>query len=130
MIQENEIRCGNTFLHNGEWNSEGYNGLFTWRPSDWYALSECRLNLEDVAPIPLTPEVLKACGFVYRSNWTMVVDKKVFSFNIGAFDNEWRVWWDCTLCSFVKMQHLHQLQNLFFALVGRELIYSPKTEEK
>jgi len=98
--------------------------------------------------IPLTPEVLLACWFEYQKiegisrlsydfddapegdthNWTLKVPKndhvedlprfELVKFGDGEikFSHQWLR---------VTVKYLHQLQNLYFAITGGELIYSP-----
>lgn len=65
-------------------------------------------------PIPLTEEILLKCGFVPCS----IIDNH---FNISGM----RIWKcnDMFLCdkNGVHIKYLHQLQNLYFAIVGKEL---------
>lgn len=83
-----------------------------------------------ITPIPLTEEVLLKCGFVWDDfendppDWlcwkvgtksTLLTDRSCnFSFIEFA-----------TSLGRIKVQHLHQLQNLYFALTGQELTYTP-----
>lgn len=67
-----------------------------------------------IEPIPLTEEILLKCGFVPCS----IIDNH---FNISGM-----CIWKCNDMFFcdkngVHIKHLHQLQNLYFALIGEEL---------
>jgi hypothetical protein len=86
-------------------------------------------------PIPLSPEVLMACGFEndYSESWTIkngahykegttfftinfFTSKFQFSIGTGSENTDY---------VFLKIpQSLHQLQNLYFALTGKELEFS------
>jgi len=77
-----------------------------------------------IEPIPLTPDVLKKCGFK--------VD--LFSANLyHAPDDYWQVYIDDTGgvfrmpgTSLAKIKYLHQLQNLYFFISGgTEINYKP-----
>lgn len=71
---------------------------------------------ETYTPIILTEEILLKCGFK-RFPWGLVINELLFK--------------DDLKCSFleleigngfrVKVNFLHQLQNLYFALTGKEL---------
>lgn len=86
--------------------------------------------LNHFEPIPITPEVLVNCGF----KKTLGIDAIYFIDNIGwdsingitirvLYRNE--INRRCTDWShYDHIEHLHQLQNLFFALTGEELNYS------
>lgn len=84
-----------------------------------------------IHPIPLTPEILLACGFGYdRSNeyWTFY-----------SLPNNWHIGESCHNEpsagvekgkfywgeNYKEIKSLHQLQNLYFALTGSELEYKP-----
>lgn len=75
-------------------------------------------------PIPLTPEILEKCGF--DSDW---------SYDIPKYQkNNFIMFWDGETLSAnfghmvdlsVYLKHLHQLQNLYYALTQTELKYEP-----
>jgi len=79
-------------------------------------------------PIPLTPEILEKCGFVYEhdqigmmyriKNFVMFYDGEGIGRNYGMdATDEARMDVNC--------KSLHQLQNLYFALTNTELNYTP-----
>ena len=73
----------------------------------------------EVYPIPLTLEVLEKCGFEVSN-----IGNHIFYKNgvIIFFENgKWGISCD-SRCS---LNYLHQLQNLYFALTGKELNYTP-----
>lgn len=94
------------------------------------------------SPIPLTPEILKKCGFVkgvffkkecYVMEYLRPLESlppsqiislvkitrpNEYSFIIQHEENKMRV-------AITSAKHLHQLQNLYYALTGEELIYTP-----
>lgn len=107
-----ELRIGNWVINNYlkpdyETNKD---------PIGWnYYKIECGGDIEDYEdyePIPLTEEILLKCGFEklglikYELNG-VVLNIKWSSYFIHRFDTE--------------IKHLHQLQNLYFALKGEEL---------
>lgn len=81
-------------------------------------------NPADLKPIPLTEEWILKFGF--ELNYTGTVSKRFdltndprfdYSFNINGGEN-------CGLRfkgDYIKIQYVHQLQNLYFALTGEEL---------
>lgn len=131
MINANEFRIGNYCKDNlsGEWllvdeiiKSENGNhviGFFVVNrekyplPNGWQA-----------EPINLTPEILEKAGF-------LMLSKNEFVFNRYSVRKEkrldnpvWEVYLlgnDATFHWFRNIKHLHQLQNLYFALTGTEL---------
>ena len=112
-MKTNELRIGNwvnnmgvmTKFEEGDWDCI-INKLYSQTPMDRYE------------PIPLTEEWLLKFGFTfYREN---MYDIKDFTFLLDRF-----TLWDYTgeeryliACS---VNHVHQLQNLYFALTGEEL---------
>ena len=100
MIQVNELRVGNWVLEDGE-----YKKLKSMWDFD---------DIDDFDPIPLTEEILLKCGFE-RNHYGGLYLLSKFDFDLtkeGYFlvDNVR-----------VHCKHLHQLQNLYFALTGTEL---------
>lgn len=75
--------------------------------------------LEDFEPIPLSPEILEKAGFeipVNTSSYAYRMGKwAVFLWPTGAISVEFK---NIEIC---ELQHLHQLQNLYFSLTGEEL---------
>jgi hypothetical protein len=75
-----------------------------------------------IQPIPLTPEILEKCGFdrncilkIYQGvNIEWSYGKEVWLTKEGE-----------VIYEFENTQHLHQLQNLYFALTNEELNYTP-----
>lgn len=119
MIQLRELRIDNWVMLAGG----------TGVPFQINAKSFCRFTRgieTDYEPIPLSPSVLEDCGFDYDYDHA----EKWFSSDIGylgkceggysLIDSDGE-----NSLAYV-LQSLHQLQNLFFALTGTELIYKPK----
>lgn len=73
--------------------------------------------------IPLTSEWLGRCGFVADRNGWHIPDKQ-FSLT-DKFYPCWldRMLWPQDIADFkqLSLEHVHQLQNLYFALTGEEL---------
>ena len=113
MIPVNELRIGNLALLRG---------------------IECNVDIQllsrvkELQPIPLTPEVLEKCGFdrlnketmavpsIWHSTYTRVLVKT--NFDLQERGSEW-YWIEGN--TIVELKYLHQLQNLYFALTGKEL---------
>lgn len=80
-------------------------------------------GFDEILPIPLTPELLEACGFEkgielqdFNGVYNYYQNGKVqgnFYRNSNTFHPEWD--------KFATLKHLHQLQNLYFALTQTEL---------
>ena len=76
----------------------------------------------DHTPIPLTPEILEGCGFVRIGRYAIgaggyneYCNGKVKLLKVGKEDVYILAFYE------PKIQYLHQLQNLYFALTGQEL---------
>lgn len=110
-----ELRIGNYVEHNSEWSYRNEKGIIEWSESDWYALGECTLFLENILPIPLTEEWLLKFGF--ERNILEAKHNSIIYYsenNIGIKGMLGTV--KPSVCKYV-----HQLQNLYFALTGEEL---------
>lgn len=86
-------------------------------------------SVEDLQPIPLTEELLVKCGmnecddacvvrYSYRNGKfkmnIMICDQKKYILFINNIEN------GCQICS-IEVKYLHQLQNIYFDLTGKEL---------
>lgn len=86
-----------------------------------------RYPIDSISPIYLTEEILLKCGFKNKED-TYIKDlgKEIISVYYYP-DNQWHVCIDYPLLSTQNstikhgLLYLHQLQNLYFVLVGKEL---------
>lgn len=113
MINPNELRIGNVVIYHGE----------TDMP--------CRLDAEDIfniatgymgndklhSPMPITTEVLERLGWM--KDWCGYSDKNGISFSITKYGKFLPCWQDRPFKK--EIDHVHHLQNLYFALTGEEL---------
>ena len=110
MIKANELRIGNWI----------YNPLqqIPFRV-DFTALSNVyydnKLDKPRYEPIPLTEEILLKCGF--EKKFPFYVKGNI---EVRIMGNSMPCWVSSRFVT-TKDQHLHQLQNLYFALTGEEL---------
>ncbi len=89
-----------------------------------------RYDLNEILPIPLTPEILEKAGFVKDDFWwgDGIEYYKLHPFDV-RFGNETDKN-ENELDTFffgqeeMPVVYLHQLQNLYFAIVGKELTIS------
>jgi hypothetical protein len=126
MIASNELRIGNYILD----QKERIRRVWTIKQSS-VMVSDYDIDERDIFPIPLTPLILEKCGFVleefkgdsygkevgdvYRNGIAIINKEGVFHLWVYIegdefYSFEWTV-----------VHHLHQLQNLCFALTGEEL---------
>jgi hypothetical protein len=117
MIQPNEIRIGNILNYTTD-----EDGLFT-TTIDWQDIKYCIEKNKDFnrhhSPIPLTEEVLLKCGFAEKTNKVYPTFSKN-ELDLVSIRGEY---FRAKPPIDVEIKSLHQLQNLFFALEGKELEY-------
>jgi hypothetical protein len=129
MIQANELRLGNLVYFTGNGNNNICPVTELWRNElevSYVGNSLClKYDNEDLQPIPLTPELLEKCGFVKDGYEDAVWYQRQFPV-IGELCTSDRLH---PLGNFVfdtdtdtlKIFYLHQLQNLYHSLTGKEL---------
>lgn len=132
MLKPEELRIGNIVL-----SKEGdYIRILAMFDksvrNEIYTISNEKFKYEedDTDGIPLTPEILEKCGFIDRSG--TIANR--MSFGLTLFDSQEFCWYiqDGFMryqskgmgftTSLTHIKFLHQLQNLYFALTGNELI--------
>lgn len=121
MIQANELRIGNWV----ELKNSGFIRI------DADNIGEIVNNPAILNPIPLTPEILKKCGFYTKKDPTSTFTiywnprMEIFAFMdenpIDRINIYYRDVGDIAFLGTRRKFHLHQLQNLYFALTGEEL---------
>lgn len=76
-------------------------------------------DTENISPIPLTPEILEACGFGDGIGETKGFKWNGYNFHLTQdgflYTDKWYKQ------NFIAVRYLHQLQNLYFVLTGEEL---------
>ena len=89
---------------------------------DIYHISELKHNKNFFKPIPITEEILLKCGFYKTTeNAGNLICFKKGKYTIAKWiNNKWQFWIN-TISLYNLPQYLHQLQNLYFALTGKEL---------
>jgi len=129
MIQATELRIGNYLFHEGDiyriFSSIDRYGVDL--DSEILDRHIALVSYQNLHPIPLTPEILEACGFTneYEHKWShglVEIIGRMPHFKTGylLLNGEERTNWACNYF------YLHQLQNLYYALTGKELTYNPK----
>lgn len=122
MIQSSDLRLGNVVLDaDGRYNSVVEIKQYFVVLNRSKSMEERYIPLESLRPVPLTEEVLLKCGF----------ERPGHSFNGEIFHlSEWDdfpLHWCVAMNKngailVEKMKYLHELQNLVYALTGKELV--------
>ena len=124
MIKANELRIGNWVLFDNDSTqfkvadiSKG--GIGVENPDE-----ETWIELDQFSGIPLTPEILEACGVESTGNMALRKFWKLgnLTFELCA-DERIAIYFKDELLCFIN--YLHQLQNIFFSVWGEELNYTP-----
>lgn len=125
-MKANELIIGNYVKFNKDTNNRYAGEIGQFELSDFYAISEGVMDFEDIEGIPLTEEILLKAGFekdngspeneylfeFKNSCIRLVLDYPDYVVIISGDE--------ITIISY-----LHELQNLFLCLVGRELEIKP-----
>lgn len=119
-MKANELRIGS--LVNDEDGVAMYvGGVYDANESGNYWVVDSAYNairLIDITGIPLTPEILEKCGFEIDKTGKLAIlmANQDFMIAIGL-----KYFWFHSMQLVTKIHYVHQLQNLFFCLVGEEL---------
>lgn len=130
MISCHELRIGNYVLVDD--NLEVVSAITsttvsTFDPENNQEEHAAEHSLKNIQPVPLTNDILKQCGFVYHDYfkfWQLITTGIRSEMNISP---------DYEVIDFMrkpilkKLTSLHQLQNIYFLLKGRELKFSQKS---
>lgn len=79
------------------------------------------VSINEITPIPLTPEILQKAGFSQQFDtldWDLGYKFQINSHFILLSRNDTFYYIDAIN---TEVEYLHQLQNLYFALIGEEL---------
>ena len=110
-MKTNELRIGNWFKRS--YQPDGFQ-------IDSHSFVVCERDSKMYKPIKLTEQWLKNFGFIgYDARW-----QKSYPFYIKWCDWKPEGWWllrDIDV-PIRELKYVHQLQNLYFALTGEELI--------
>lgn len=126
-MEAKELKIGNWVLAKGEMTEVSdilYDGInMNWN----HELSAVDFYWKDIKGIPLIPELLAKAGFtkikdgfmspdIYERKYTRVLVTTSFEIETDGLDSYW-----IEGNTILPIKHLHQLQNLYFALTGEEL---------
>lgn len=112
MIPVNELRIGNWYQNHSNDLSLKYQQIDFFETAHYVAVY-CN-------PIPLTEEWLIKFGFKRQNNAYNGPHKNDFSIWSPIKSNRFDL--NDTINNVPKIEFVHQLQNLYFALTGQELI--------
>ncbi len=144
MIQAKELRIGN-FVNakvgttkNPKRANVSINGIYTSTPFpsiNAYVINYGRtIDLRDIEPIPLTEQWLSDFGFKnslgINNHTNGFWSKDGLGIEIGYFIQD--KFYEFEFNGIItELKHVHQLQNLYYALTGTELTLTPpKTKDK
>lgn len=124
MISPQELRIGNNFSHtneNGTFNLQveeiRSTGVITlWNGGSWF------VSFDKLDPIPLTEYILLKCGFGGVGFYENVYQKNNCRLHLGIKNSkDIFVYHQENNHLELEIIGLHQLQNIYFSLVGKEL---------
>ncbi len=78
-------------------------------------------------PIPLTKEFLLKFGFIYRGIYYHFPYNDIFKLEQHKLNNAYWLRHSSESLDCVRINYVHQLQNLYFALTGNELKYEEQS---
>src|SRR6478752_701335 len=124
MISCNELRLGNRVLVDKNLQQVSMitgTAVFTVDAEEGHEAAASEHSSDQIEPVPLTDDILKQCGFVYHDYF------KFWQLITTGIRSEMDMDSDYDVIDFMrrpiikKMTSLHQLQNVYFMLKGREL---------
>lgn len=119
MIKANELRVGNWVA-----NKNGLPYKITGFNIAHIEGTENNMSNFNTAayPITITPEILEKCGFFNDTSLNIYIILKEENFISYKFEDDVFVPFDDFYHGFMpNIKYIHQLQNLYFALSGKEL---------
>ena len=125
MIKANELRFGNWINYRNIQIPVTMIGQYGIQSKNGYKLINAKFVTTDLTPIPLTPEILEACGFEEQENgWHKlnICEHYINLFFESLAKAELSI--SGLGMKMPHIRHLHQLQNLYHALTGEELNYT------
>lgn len=139
MIDANELRIGNKVRNDIHCAPDLAIDIYVGEICDGYIVQQnispshvrTTLPFSELSGIPLTPEILGSYGFEKNT----VYEEGIIFYESGEIEiqivdngfylgwvNETGYWGDVEKqIRSIELKHLHQLQNLYFALTGKEL---------
>ena len=124
MISCYELRLGNRVLVDKNLQQVSMitgTAVFTSDAEEGHEQVASEYRFEQIEPVPLTDHDLKQCGFIYHDYfkfWQLITTGSMSEMDIDS---------DYDVIDFMRkpivknLASLHQLQNVYFMLKGREL---------
>ena len=127
-LRANELRIGNIIDLGHRIGKIGHIGFNTITVFDLEETQDTLERLKRAKPIPLTEEWLVKLGFEYRGNlFIKEMDNQLIAIGKDLSYGLYRSFENYSIGSSFgngrKLHHVHQLQNLYFALTGEELTF-------
>ncbi len=126
MLKANELRIGNYYMF-ADYEGIVYRSIQEIKHNQFGLIGDCDgTNFEICKPIPLTQEWLVKFGFKNDNDPDyfylelpsgFIIHFTPFSSGISTYDDGSQ-----TNQLSIKLTYVHQLQNLYFALTGEELV--------
>lgn len=130
MINANELRIGNLVSHNDAsmhkeiWQI-GNNTVSFSIGRDRKGVEHYQTYyLEGVNPIILTEDWLLKFGFRKEDKYGNGSSYFLYTLGILTYNTSYDLLWAGNISDIKQPKYVHQLQNLYFALTGKELAYS------
>ena len=126
MISCNELRLGNRLLVDKNLQQVSMitgTAVFTIDADEGHEQTASEHSYDQIEPVPLTDDVLKQCGFIYHDYfkfWQLVTTGIRSEMDMN---NDYDVIDFSRRPILRKVRFLHQLQNVYFMLKGRELVF-------
>jgi hypothetical protein len=130
MIDPKELRIGN-FIFDNDDRTTIITAIF--EDGDYFdsisQITRTELSLQDARPIALSPAILHKFGFNMLKGRN---GNEFYSIHTGYIEFQWECFGEGVLIALDmetinlgNCMYLHQLQNLYFALTGKELTIKP-----
>lgn len=116
QLKASELRIGNWLQYTNNHSPTQYFQVESIWGTAVNIVSDIRYsNFGNAEPVPLTPDILEKAGFDVSDGYYR---KKIRGLHLFILPGK-----DCHIDgeNIVFIEHLHQLQNLYFALTGEEL---------
>jgi hypothetical protein len=122
-----ELRIGNYINRTSKAFKDKPLGVTQVDLDTFYWIVECIDDFDNYEPIPLTEEWLVRMGFEIKENYYWINNKFFGGYAFDLVRNCLVKEYPCSANEFhtTDIEYVHQLQNLYFALTGQELIIKP-----